>query len=192
VIPTDRYPKVQVESVGDLRAWLEANYDREDGVWLVRFKKKVPAKFADRLDVLDELLCFGWVDGIARKLDDERTMQLITPRRQQAWAQSYKIRVARLVTTGRMRPPGLAAIRRSKELGLWDAYEAVDSLAVPEDVERALAAFPSANAWFASAAPSYRLNVHRWIHSAKKCQTRNKRVGELVSASRTGVKLAQM
>lgn len=192
MIATDRYQKVQVESLAELRAWLEANHQREEGVWLVRFKKSVPSKFVDRLHALDELLCFGWVDGIARKLDDERTMQLITPRRQQAWSQSYKDRVARLEASGRMHPAGLAAVGHSKELGLWAAYETVDALAVPEDVEHALATAPGAMARFASAAPSYRRNVLRWIHLAKRAATRERRIVELAEASRTGVKLPQM
>lgn len=192
MIATDRYQKVQVESLAELRAWLEANHQRDDGVWLVRFKKSVPSKFVDRLDALDELLCFGWVDGIARKLDDERTMQLITPRRQQAWSQSYKDRVARLEASGRMHQAGLAAVGRSKALGLWAAYETVDALAVPEDVEHALATAPGAMAWFESAAPSYRRNVLRWILAAKRAVTRERRIVELVEASQTGAKLPQM
>ena len=192
MIATDRYQKVQVESLAELRGWLEANHQRDEGVWLVRFKQTVPTKFVDRLDALDELLCFGWIDGIARKLDDERTMQLITPRRQEAWSQSYKLRVASLEAEGRMRPAGLAAVGRSKDLGLWAAYETVDALAVPEDVEHALATAPGAIAWFASSAPSYRRNVLRWIHSAKRAMTRERRIVELVEASRAGVKLPQM
>ena len=192
MIPTDRYQKVQVESLAELRAWLEANHQREEGVWLVRFKKTVPSKFVDRLDALDELLCCGWVDGIARKLDDERTMQLITPRRQQAWSQSYKDRVARLEASGRMHPAGLAALEHSKALGLWAAYEAVDALAVQQDIAHALKTAPGAMVWFASAAPSYRRNVLRWIHSAKRAVTRERRILELVEASQTGVKLPQM
>lgn len=192
MIATDRFSKVQVESLSDLRAWLEANHEREDGVWLVRFKKTVAAKFVDRLDALDEMLCFGWVDGIARKLDDQRTMQLITPRRQQAWSQSYKDRVVRLEAEGRMHAAGRASIARSKASGLWDQYHSVDALLVPADVERGLAAVPDAGAWFASAAPSYRRNVLRWIHSAKRSDTRDRRIAELARTSGLGTKIPQM
>ena len=124
MIPTDRFEHVEVASVVALRDWLAANHTRAEGVWLVRFRKSVPDKFVDRLDVLDELLCFGWVDGIARKLDDHRTMQLIFPRKQQAWAQSYKDRAARLERDGWMAAPGREAIEESKRRVFWDAYAA--------------------------------------------------------------------
>ena len=82
MIPTERFEQVEVACLDALRAWLADNHQREESVWLIRYKKSVPAKFIDRLDLLDELLCYGWIDGVARKLDDQRTMQLISPRKQ--------------------------------------------------------------------------------------------------------------
>ena len=115
----------------------------------------MPAKYVDRLEVLDELLCWGWVDGLARKLDDERTMQLISPRRQQKWSKSYKERCEQLEAAGRMQAPGLAAIATSKALHLWDACEEVDLLQVPHDLREALDARPQAPLFFEASAPSY-------------------------------------
>lgn len=192
MIPTERFEQVPVASLAELRAWLAANHQREDGVWLVRYKKNVPVRFVDRLDALDELLCYGWIDGIARKLDDQRTMQLIAPRRQQAWAQSYKDRVARLEAEGRMMPPGRAAIERSKQQGLWDAYAAVDALIVPDDLRAALRAAAGADGFFDAAAPSYRRNVLRWIGHAKQSATRARRIAATAEASAAGRKLPQM
>ena len=77
-----------IDSLEELRQWLSRNHVTTDSVWLVRLKKFVPAKHVDRLDVLDELLCWGWEHSLARKLDDERTMQLISPRRQQKCSKS--------------------------------------------------------------------------------------------------------
>jgi uncharacterized protein YdeI (YjbR/CyaY-like superfamily) len=192
MIPTERFEQVQVTSLDELRQWLSANHTREEGVWLVRFKKNVPAKFVDRLDVLDELLCYGWVDGIARKLDDQRTMQLIFPRRQQAWAQSYKERVARLEAEGRIEEPGRAVIERSKQSGLWNAYASVDALLVPDDLQSALRDSPEAEEFFDQAAPSYRRNVLRWIAQAKKPETRGKRIATAVQLSSRAEKVPQM
>jgi uncharacterized protein YdeI (YjbR/CyaY-like superfamily) len=101
-----------------LRAWLAANHARDECVWIVRYQKSVPDKHVSRLELLDELLCWGWVDGIARKIDAERTMQLAFPRQQQAWAQWYKDRAERLEAEGRMAEPGRAAIARAQALGL--------------------------------------------------------------------------
>ena len=176
MIQTDSFATVAVDSLNDLRRWLALHHGTTDSVWLVRFKKSVPAKYVDRLDVLDELLCWGWVHGLARKLDDGRTMQLISPRRQQKWSKSYKDRCEQLEAAGRMQAPGLAAISTSKALGLWDAYEQVDLLQVPHDLHEALDARPQAASFFGASAPSYRRNVLRWIDSAKRPETRRARI----------------
>lgn len=192
MIETERFEQVAIASLAELRTWLSENHSREDSVWLMRFRKTVPDKFVDRLDALDELLCFGWIDGIARKLDEQRTMQLISRRRQQGWSQSYRDRVVRLEAEGRMQPPGREAVVRSKTLGLWDAYAAVDALLVPEDLEAALAATSSGLSSFLSAAPSYRRNVLRWISAAKQPATRAKRITVAVEAAAAGRRLPQM
>ena len=75
MIRTENFAQVAIESLDDLRAWLSQNHDSTDSVWIVRYQKSVPDKFVDRLHMLDELLCWGWVDGLARKLDEKRTMQ---------------------------------------------------------------------------------------------------------------------
>jgi uncharacterized protein YdeI (YjbR/CyaY-like superfamily) len=192
MIPTDRFDKVEITNLDQLREWLSANHARSESVWLVRYKQSVPDKHVDRLSVLDELLCFGWVDGVARKLDAERTMQLISPRRQEAWAQSYKYRVARLEVEGRMAEPGRAAVARGMAGGLWDAYADSDRLLVPPDVAETLAREPLALRSFEEAAPSYRRNILRWIGAAKRPETRTKRIAEVFARSRRGEKVPQM
>jgi uncharacterized protein YdeI (YjbR/CyaY-like superfamily) len=192
MLETERFASIEVESLEGLRAWLAQHHGQEESVWLVRFKKTVPEKFIDRLDVIDELLIYGWVDGLCRKLDDARTMQLISPRRQQAWAQSYKERVARLELEGRMQPAGLASVAWAKASGAWDAYAAVDALIVPDDLRAALSARPIAETWFDASAPSYRRNVLRWIAAAKTAPTRKKRIAETVRLAALAQKVPQM
>lgn len=192
MIDTDHFAKVEIESLDELRSWLANNHTQETSVWLTRYKKAVPEKFVNRLDMIDELLCYGWVDGLCRKLDETRTMQLISPRRQQAWAQSYKDRVTRLEQQGRMQPAGLASVARAKASGMWNAYETVDALLVPDDLRAALAARPAAEAWFDQSAPSYRRNVLRWIAAAKTEATRKKRIAETVALADVSKKVPQM
>lgn len=182
-LPTERFAQVEVANIAGLRDWLAANHGRTEGVWLVTGKKSSGDRFIDRWDVLDELLCFGWIDGIRRKLDDQRTMQLITPRRQQAWAKSYRDRVGRLEAEGRMADPGRLAVARAKALGLWEATAAIDALIVPAELRAALDADGAAAAWFDQAAPSYRRNVLRWLALAKGEDTRARRVSAIVAAS---------
>jgi uncharacterized protein YdeI (YjbR/CyaY-like superfamily) len=192
MIESDRFEQVVVESVEVLRAWLTNNHASDASVWLVTYKKVVQDKYVSRAEVLDELLCFGWIDGIMRKVDDQRVMQLISRRRVQHWAQSYKECAARLIAENRMHPAGLAAIEQSKREGLWDAMADVDALVVPDDLANALAAVPSARARFDGFAPSYRRNVLRWIKLAKMQPTRAKRIALTVETATRNMKIAQM
>ena len=189
---TATFEKVEVRSTAQLREWLEAHHGRDESVWLVTYRKHIRDRYVSTSEVLDELLCFGWIDGVRRKLDGDRTMQLIGPRRTQHWAKSYKDRAARLVDEKRMHPAGLRAIRTSKSNGLWSFMDDVDALTVPDHLRKALDACPKAAEWFDAAAPSYRRNVLRWIKLAKTPKTRTKRIVDTVTASARGVKIPQM
>jgi uncharacterized protein YdeI (YjbR/CyaY-like superfamily) len=184
--------RVEVRAAAALRDWLAANHAHEASVLLVTWKAARRDRYVSTGEVLDELIAFGWIDGRRWKLDAERTMQLIAPRRQQVWAQSYKDRAARLTAEGRMAPPGLAAIAESKAAGLWDAATDVDALVVPHDLAAALDVAPPAGAAFDSMAPSYRRNVLRWIAAARTAPTRAKRIAEATRAAAAGEKVPQM
>lgn len=189
---TENFEKVEVTSTGQLRDWLEANHAQEASIWLVTYKKHVGEKYVSTEQILDEVLCFGWVDGIRRKLDDDRTMQLIAPRKTQHWAKSYKDRVARLDAEGRMHPAGLASIEESKRNGLWDFMNDVDALIIPDDLNVALESNPPALENFTTAAPSYRRNVLRWIKLAKTDKTRAKRIDKTADFAARDEKIPQM
>ena len=138
----DDLKQVEVSSPVQLRTWLEEHHAQEESVWLVTWKKHVADRYVSHEVVLDELVSFGWIDGVRRKLDEDRTMQLIGPRRTQYWAKSYKDRAARLIDEGRMTDAGLASIEMSKRTGLWTFMDDVDDLIVPEDLAAALEAHP--------------------------------------------------
>lgn len=189
MIPTDGFAQVEVRSAADLRDWLIAHHAQTESVWLVTWKKAPGAPYVSVGEVLDELIAFGWIDGLRRKLDDGRTMQLISPRKQQAWAQTYKDRAARLEAQGRMHPAGLVAIAVVKAAGRWDEAAAVDALRVPDDLAAALGAYGDT---FDALAPSYRRNVLRWLHSAKRPETRTVRITKIVQSVARGEKLPQL
>jgi uncharacterized protein YdeI (YjbR/CyaY-like superfamily) len=189
MIPTEGFAQVEVRSAAELRDWLTAHHVQAESIWLVTWKKAPGAPYVSIPEVLDELIAFGWIDGLRRKLDDARTMQLISPRKQQAWAQTYKDRAARLMAEGRMHPAGLAAIEAAKAAGSWDKTAAVDALEVPGDLAAALGAHVDA---FDALAPSYRRNVLRWLHSAKRPETRTARIARIVDSVAREVKLPQM
>lgn len=89
MIKTENFEQVEVKSVAELRDWLLQNHNQKESIWLVTYKKEVLDKYVSIQEVLDQLLCFGWIDGIRRKLDETRTMQLIAPRKVEHWAKTY-------------------------------------------------------------------------------------------------------
>jgi uncharacterized protein YdeI (YjbR/CyaY-like superfamily) len=189
---TENFQQVEVTSAAQLREWLLAHHTQAESIWLVTYKKQVPEKYVSIGQVLDELLCFGWIDGIRRKLDDERTMQLISPRQAQHWAKTYKERVARLIQEGRMHEAGLQAIEASKRLGLWDYMADVDALLMPEDLRQALESQPPALEHFMQSATSYQRNVLRWLKLAKTAATRSKRLDKIATFAERDERIPQM
>ena len=187
---SDARERVEVRSTGDLWAWLGAKHTRDEGVWLVTWKAARPDRYVPRDAVLDALIAYGWIDGRRMKLDEERTMQLISPRRQEAWAKSYRERVERLRAEGRMRPPGEAVVERATRAGTWEANTDVDALTVPDDLDTALRQ-RAARTWWDASAPSYRRNVLRWIAGAKRAPTRAKRVETVADHAARGKKVPQ-
>ena len=185
----DRYERVAVACAGELWDWLGVHHGRDEGVLLVTARKG-HGPFPSRDEVLDALVAHGWTDGrrFGAKVtgDDARTMQLISPRRQGRWAESYRVRADRLAAEGRMHPAGAAAVAAAKAAGTWAVDCDVDALAVPDDLAAALGA---ARAWWDEAAPSYRRNVLRWIAGAKRAETRAKRVGVVADHARRGEKV---
>jgi len=189
MLKTENFQKVEIASQEELRNWLLHNFAQEEGVWLVTFKKVVQEKYVSRDEVLDELICFGWIDGIRRKLDDTRTMQLISPRRVQHWAKSYKDRAKKLVEEGKMHQAGLDSIQQGKESGLWNFMDDVDNLVVPEDLQAALNQLKGAADFFDQINDSSKRFVLRWLKLAKTEKTRKNRLEKIAKLSAAGKKL---
>ncbi len=127
------------------RAWLEAHHASEPGVWLVSFKTVTGKPRVSWDDAVDEAICFGWIDSVQRTIDDERLMQLITPRKPGSpWSAVNKRRIERLQAEGRLAPAGITRIEAAKRDGSWTAADAVEALTVPPDLAAALARRPEA------------------------------------------------
>lgn len=188
MISTERFEHVEVTSPTELETWLHAHHAQPEAIWLVTYKKAVPAKYVSREDVLDLLVAFGWIDGIRRKLDDQRTMQLVSPRRTKPWAKTYKDRAERLVATDRMHPAGLESLQRAKASGAWEAMNDVDLLVVPDDLRAALETGTVALATFGTFPVSTRRNILRWIAQAKTPSTRAKRIERVARDTHAGIR----
>jgi uncharacterized protein YdeI (YjbR/CyaY-like superfamily) len=149
----------------------------------------VTEKYVSVQEVLDELLCFGWIDGMRRKLDNERTMQLIAPRRVEHWSQTYKVRFAKLEESGLVHQSGFNAVVAYKKAGLWNFMDDVDNLIIPSDLLKALAKNNEAKLFFDAINASSKRFVLRWIKLAKTDKTRNSRIDQIVQLSLKGEKL---
>ena len=189
MIKTENFEQVVVDSAAALRSWLTQNHEQDASIWLVTYKKEVPDKYISTSLVLDELLCFGWIDGIRRKLDDTRTMQLIAPRKTQHWTKTYKDRAQKLIDQKLMQPAGYASIEAGKQSGLWHFMDDVDALIIPADLEKALKAKFQAFDFFVNINPSSKRFVLRWLKLSKTEKTRLKRIEQLVTLSAKGEKL---
>lgn len=189
MIKTEKFAKIEIKSQKDFRAWLEKNHTQKEAIWLVTYKKSEGDKYVSREEVLDELICFGWIDGIRRKLDDKRTMQLVSPRKVQHWAKSYKERANRLIAENRMHKSGHNSIISGKESGLWNFMDDVDNLIIPKDLKDALNNLIGAFEFFDNINASSKRFVLRWIKLAKTEKTRSNRIAKIAKLSSNGEKL---
>ena len=165
------------------RAWLNRHEDSA-GVWLVLAKKGTVEPTSLSYDqALDEALCHGWIDGQVRRLDEHTYRQRFTPRRARSpWSRRNVQMVDRLFAEGRMKPAGIAAVERAKTDGRWDAaYAGQASMEVPPDLEEALAAEPRAMAMFEVLTSQNRYAVLYRIESAKRADTRARRIDQFVA-----------
>ena len=179
MVQTDNFNMVEIASSQELRSWLADYHRQTESVWLVTYKKSVPNKYVSTSEVLDELLCFGWIDGIRRKLDEDRTMQLISPRKANHWAQTYKDRAIRLIEEGKMQEAGLRSMEWSKQQGLWDFMDDVDQLILPDDLKKVLSEYSGATEFFTSINDASKRFVLRYIKLAKTEKTRMARINEI-------------
>ncbi|HEY1590197.1 MAG TPA: YdeI/OmpD-associated family protein [Solirubrobacteraceae bacterium] len=172
------------------RDWLEANHNSQDGVWLKFAKKGSPTATVSYAEALEEALCYGWIDGQARRHDEHFYLQRFTPRRARSkWSQNNVEKAGRLIDEGRMHPAGLAAIEAAKADGRWEAaYPAQSQVQVSEDFQRALDANPEAAAFFATLTGSTRYAFLYRLHNVADPGAREKRIAmyvELLGEGRT-------
>ena len=184
--------QVQVESRAKLRQWLAKNHERSEGVWLVTFKKHCGDKYVSWDDIVQEVICFGWIDSQARKLDADRSMQWIAPRKPgSGWSRRNKAHVAQLEAAGLLMPAGIAKIEAAKADGSWNALDAVENLEVPPDLVEALAEYIDAVDNFEAFPRSVKRSILEWIQNAKRPQTRQKRVEETARLAQDNIRANQ-
>ncbi len=168
----------------DWRAWLQRHHKSESEVWLIYYKKHTGRPRIPYNDAVEEALCFGWIDSIVKRIDDEKYVQRFTPRRDNSeWSELNKERVKNLIKEGRMTEAGRAklneeVLRAKKRPSLKKAGD--NEFTVPGYFKEALMRNNMAWENFKNLAPSYRRNYIRWVGDAKKQETRDRRLKEAV------------
>jgi uncharacterized protein YdeI (YjbR/CyaY-like superfamily) len=171
------------------RRWLADNHDKALGVWVIRYKAHSNQPTITYDELVEEALCFGWIDSLPRKLDNERHMLMVTPRKPKSvWSKINKERVERLIEQQLMTPIGLAKIEAAKADGSWSALDEVEALTMPHDLRDALAANVDAQRHFDAFPPGSQKIILQWIASAKKPETRAKRIAETVRLATQNIK----
>ena len=164
------------ETSSDLARWLEVNHDIESELWIKVFKKSANVSSVTWDDVVVEALCWGWIDGIKKSLDESAYLQRITPRKaKSSWSKRNRQHVERLIKEGRMHEAGMLHVRAAQADGRWENAYAVSEMQVPDDFIKALESLPKAKEFFDKLTKSNRYVIAHGLLSAKKPETRQKR-----------------
>lgn len=161
------------------RKWLDMNHSRSEGVWLITYKKASGKPHLEYSAAVEEALCFGWIDSLPRKLDDQRTMLYFAPRKAgSGWSALNKQRIEKLHEQGLLTLAGIAKIEAAKRDGSWSKLDKVETLAIPDDLCTELKKYANATQYFDAFPKSAKRGILEWISNAKRPETRRKRVEE--------------
>jgi uncharacterized protein YdeI (YjbR/CyaY-like superfamily) len=176
------------------RSWLRNNFDKLDKVWLVYYKKHTSKPTIAYNDAVEEALCYGWIDGKVRRIDEERYMQRYTPRKPKSkWSDSNRKRVEKLIKQKKMTKHGLIHVEAAKKDGRWDlAYSTKKMYPVPEKLEKALKKDKLAWENFNNFSKSNQLMYIAYIMDAKREATKERRIAKVVKRSRNNEKPGMM
>ena len=168
------------KSLKEWRKWLIENHAQEKNLWLIIYHKNcsTPSVYYD--EAVDEALCFGWVDSLVNKRDEESYYQYFAKRSPKSnWSRVNKDKVERLLKENRMAPAGLEMIEIAKSSGTWTALDDVENLIIPDDLGEALDLLPPARENFEAFPRSVKRGILEWLFNAKRPATRTKRIKEI-------------
>lgn len=171
------------------RNWLLDNHASSKGVWLVYYKKNSGRPSISYAEAVEEALCFGWIDSRPNTLDAISYKQLFSPRKPKSpWSKINKERVSKLTQAGLMTEAGLAKIELAKKDGSWNFYDNIEEIELPPELIQALEQNPKANDYFQAFSPSSKKVILWWIASARRPETRQKRIEETVRLASQNIK----
>ena len=175
-------------TAADLRAWFEKHHGTAPELFVGYWKKGTGGTGVSHTEAIEQALCFGWIDSIARRIDEQRYQVRFTPRRRgSVWSAINIAKIAELTGLGLMHPAGTRAFEQRKpEKSAVYSYEQAEDAGFDEDQAARLRADPAAWEWFARQTPSYRRSATHWVVSAKRPETRERRLAQLIVDSAAG------
>lgn len=174
------------------RQWLQENHASKSGVWLVTYKKASGVATLSWSDSVDEALCFGWIDSIKKKLDEHASIQYFGPRKPKSiWSKINKAKIQRLTEEGLMTPAGQKCVDIARQNGSWHIYDEVEEQLIPPDLEKAFKKHKGSKDYFEGLGKSVRKQMLYWVVSAKRPETREKRIHEIAEHAGRKVKPKQ-
>lgn len=182
------YPKSRQE----WREWLQDNHNIKQSVWLIYYKKKSNIPTVIYSEAVDEALCFGWIDSKAKPLDEEKFMQFFSKRKTNSvWSKVNKEKIERLTKEGLMTKAGFETVEIAKQNGSWSILDEAESLLIPDDLDKEFEKRPNAKTYFLGLSRSDKRNVLQWLVLAKRQETRQKRIIEIVELADQNLKPKQ-
>jgi uncharacterized protein YdeI (YjbR/CyaY-like superfamily) len=187
----DDLPVIPFDSADAWEAWLSEHHESSPGVWLKFAKRDSGIDSVRYPEAVEAALAHGWIDGQARRLDDEWYVQRFTPRTARSrWSRINRDKAIALIERGAMKPAGLAEVERAKADGRWDAaYASPRAAKVPDDLQRALDASPAAQEFFSRLDGNNRYAILHRIEEAKRPDTRARRIAKFVAMLEAGEKI---
>ncbi|MCW3464898.1 YdeI/OmpD-associated family protein [Chitinophaga nivalis] len=177
------YPVITCSNQEEWAAWLQQHHAAEDGVWIRIHKKHTGVPSIVYAEALDEALCYGWIDGMSKRIDEDTYVQKFTPRRPKSvWSVRNREHIDRLLKAGKMLPPGLQEVERAKADGRWDdAYSNTKTAELPDDFLAVLKKNKKATAFYDTLTKQNKFAIYYRLHTAKKPETRTKRIDTIIA-----------
>lgn len=192
MMPENEIETVYPKSRQEWREWLLVNHNKKQSIWLLYYKKKSNIPSVSYNDAVDEALCFGWIDSKAKPIDEEKYIQFFSRRKEKSvWSKINKAKVERLIHEGLMTSAGIEIIEKAKQNGCWTILDAAEELIIPDDLEAEFRKKPNAKTYYESLSRSDKRNILQWLVLAKRQETRQKRITEIVELAEQNLKPKQ-
>lgn len=176
----------------DWRNWLEKHHQSKQSIWLVFYKRSAKIPTLSWSEAVDEALCFGWIDSTKKTLDDERYIQYFSRRKPKSnWSKINKEKVDKLIQNNLMKEAGFESIKIAKKNGYWTILDEVEALIIPQDLQVELSKHDDSLAFFNNLSNSAKKILLYWVISAKKTETRQKRIHEIAENAKMRLKPKQ-